>query len=164
MRNTCIENPGRRNFLRTAPAAAVAGLALTDLMILAAQAAGQASGLAGASIPAGGFLLFTAQTIADDIKALDAVEKAHTAKQFEWHEGRDHVLVILDGTTVYELGGTPKGAHSIVPGEWRAPESEGAATVTLQKGDMLVIPRGTPHMRNTVGSMAMLLISPTGKA
>ena len=86
-------------------------------------------------------------------------QKAKNAKEFEWHEGRDHVFHILDGSTVYELGGTPKNGHTTKPGEWLAPESEGAKTVTLSKGDILVIPRGTPHKRSTKESVTFLLIS-----
>ena len=35
--------------------------------------------------------------------------------------------------------------------------------MTLHKGDMLVIPRGTPHKRSTEGSVTFYLISTTGK-
>jgi mannose-6-phosphate isomerase-like protein (cupin superfamily) len=91
-------------------------------------------------------------------------EMAKSPKEFEWHEGRDHIVQILDGSTVYEVGGTPKGGHSKGPGEWLAPVSEGAATFTLKKGDMLVIPRGTPHKRSTAESVSLILISPMGSA
>ncbi len=36
--------------------------------------------------------------------------------------------------------------------------------MTLKKGDMLVIPRGTPHRRSTEGSVTLTLISPMGTA
>jgi quercetin dioxygenase-like cupin family protein len=88
------------------------------------------------------------------------IETAKSAKEFEWHESRDHVMQILDGSTVYELGGTPKNARNIRPGEWLAPDSEGAASVTLNKGDLLVIPRGTPHRRSTAGTVTILLVAP----
>ncbi len=91
-------------------------------------------------------------------------ETAKSAKEFEWHEGRDHVLQIMDGATVYEVGGTPKDGRNTKPGEWLAPGSDGAATLTLKKGDMLVIPRGTPHKRSTAESVTFLLISPMGTA
>lgn len=170
-------NEGRRNFLRTASIAAAAGLALADPRLFAAPE-GQG---AAAAAPAG-VQLFTAETLAGDIKAMEAapanstivdgknfvvlltVEKAKAAKEFEYHEGRDHVFYVLDGTTVYELGGTPKGARSTRPGEWLAPESEGATSMTLKRGDMLVIPRGTPHKRITNDSVTLLLISPMGTA
>jgi mannose-6-phosphate isomerase-like protein (cupin superfamily) len=92
------------------------------------------------------------------------VEKAESAKEFEWHEGRDHVLQIIEGTTVVEVGGIPRDGRNIKPGEWLAPASEGAAAISLKKGDMLVIPRGTPHRRTTAGSVTILLISPMGSA
>ncbi len=89
-------------------------------------------------------------------------EKAKSGAEFEWHEHRDHVFQIIEGSTVYELGGTPKGAHSKAPGEWNSPESEGHETVALNKGDMLIIARGTPHRRVTTGSVTFSLISSQG--
>ncbi len=170
-----VEDPGRRWFLRSAPVAAAAGLALTDASLFSTPAAGQ-----GAAAPQ--FQLFNASELADDIKALDAApgnnnlitdktfvmmlttEKAKSAPEFEWHEGRDHVFHILDGSTVYELGGTPKNGRQTKPGEWLAPDSEGATTLTLNKGDLLVVRRGTPHRRKTAGSVTLLLVSPQGTA
>jgi mannose-6-phosphate isomerase-like protein (cupin superfamily) len=171
-------NPSRRNFLVTASVAAAAGLTLTDARLFAAPAEGQG---ATAAAPAG-VQLFTAETLDSEIKALHeapanntivngkdfvvllTVETAKSAKEFEYHDGRDHVFYVLDGATVYEIGGAPKGAHSTKPGEWLAPESEGAVTYKLKKGDMLVIPRGTPHKRMTEGSVTLLLVSPMGSA
>jgi len=167
-------NPSRRSFLRTVPAvAAAAGLALTDKSLFAATT----------EAPAEKFQVFTAQQLADDARALQAkpgnnnlvdiktativmtTEVAHSGKEFEWHEGRDHILQIVDGTTIYELGGTPKGAHpstSGKPGEYNSPDSEGATKLTLKKGDMVTIPRNTPHRRSTAGSVTFILISSQG--
>jgi len=92
------------------------------------------------------------------------VEEKKAAKEFEWHEGRDHVFQILEGSTVYELGGTPKNGRNVKPKEWLAPESEGASRVELKKGDMLVVPRGTPHRRTTEGKVTFYLISSEGTA
>jgi quercetin dioxygenase-like cupin family protein len=89
-------------------------------------------------------------------------EEKKSGKEFEYHEGRDHIFQILEGTTVYELGGTPKSARNTKPGEWLAPASEGATSLTLHKGDMLVIPRGTPHKRSTEASVTFTLISIEG--
>jgi len=174
MPNPSITNPARRKFLRAAPAAAAAGFTLTRASLFATPAAAQDR------LPTQEFRLFKAQEIQDDLSALAAnpgnnnlvqeksvvvvltTEKAKTAAEFEWHEHRDHIFQILDGSTVYELGGTPKGAHSKAPGEWLAPESEHHQTVTLNKGDMLVVARGTPHRRITAGSVTFSLISPQG--
>jgi quercetin dioxygenase-like cupin family protein len=180
MRNASISNPARRRFLRAVPAAAAAGFTLTRASVFASS--GFASSAAAQSTGASAltFKLFKAQEIQDDLSALAAnpgnnnlvqeksfvviltAEKAKTAAEFEWHEHRDHIFQILDGATVYELGGTPKGAHSKAPGEWNSPESDGHQTVTLNKGDMLVIARGIPHRRITAGSVTFSLISPQG--
>jgi mannose-6-phosphate isomerase-like protein (cupin superfamily) len=172
MRNAALKNPTRRKFLRAVPAAAAAGFTLTRASIFASAAAAQAM-----SAPALSFKLFKAQELRDDIQALAAnpgnnnlvqektvtvvltTEKAKSGAEFEWHEHRDHVFQILEGSTVYELGGTPKGAHSKGPGEWLAPESEQHESVTLNKGDMLVVTRGTPHRRVTANSVTLSLIS-----
>ena len=168
------DHRSRRNFLRTLPAAAAAGLAFADSLARAqnAQPAGSTSS----------YQLFTAGAIQADIKALElnpgtknlvtgsnftvalTVESAKSAKEFEWHEGRDHVIEILSGWTVVEVGGIPKNGRNVGPGEWRAPACEGSAALTLNQGDMLVIPRSTPHRRSTAGTVALLLISPQGTA
>jgi mannose-6-phosphate isomerase-like protein (cupin superfamily) len=175
MVNIVTKNSSRRSFLRTAPVAAAAGFALSDTSLFAASAAAQSAVDAG-----GTFKLLSAQTIQDDIKVLEAepgtnflvteknftvmliIEKAASAKEFEWHEGRDHFLQVLDGTTVYEVGGTPKDGRNVKPGEWLAPTSVGSTALTLKAGDMLVIPRGTPHKRSTMESVCLLLTSPMG--
>ncbi len=176
MANSSLNHPTRRSFLRAATAAAATGFAVSTPKLIAAPSAVQA---AAPSAPQT-FQLFTAERLAAEWQALDTapanktlvdggtytimytVETAHSAQEFEWHEGRDHILQIVDGSTVYEVGGTPRGAHSTRPGEWLAPESEGATKMTLKKGDLLVIPRGTPHKRITPTSVTLTLISPMG--
>jgi quercetin dioxygenase-like cupin family protein len=168
----------RRNFLRTAPLAAAVSLPLTEKFLFAS---GAASGEAQASTPEP-FQLFTSGKLADAMKVVQTkpgndnlfaskalpltivmtTEEKKNAKEFEYHEGRDHIFQILDGTTLYELGGTPKDARNTKPGEWLAPTSEGATSLTLHKGDMLVIPRGTPHKRSTETSVTFMLISTEG--
>lgn len=162
-----ITNPERRNFLRTIPMTAMAGMGLAMF-----------SKLAGAQSAGGKFEVISGQDVQDAVKALQASpgnktlyesdaltialtsEREKSAKEFEWHEHRDHVFHILDGSTTYELGGTPQNAHSKGPGEWLAPASEGATTVALKQGEFLVIPRGTPHRRTTKESVLLALISP----
>ncbi|HEY6376329.1 MAG TPA: hypothetical protein VIX90_12475 [Edaphobacter sp.] len=166
------KNQSRRDFFLTAPLAAAATLSLSDAILSPIPAEAQ-------SIPAGQFQLFTASNLEGIVKELQAapgnhqlsgskttpftavitVETNKSAKEFEYHEHRDHIFQIIDGSTQYELGGTPQSPHSTGPGEWLAPSSEGARSVTLRKGDMLVIPRGLPHKRSTTGSVTLSLIS-----
>jgi mannose-6-phosphate isomerase-like protein (cupin superfamily) len=166
------KDTSRRRFLRVAPLT-VAGLPFAD-KLMSAQAASSA-----APVP---FQVFKADMLGDAMKKLQAApgndnlfqpaslpftivltkETKKAAKEFEWHEGRDHILQVLEGTTVYELGGTPQNGRNTKPQEWLAPESVGATRMTLSKGDMLVIPRGTPHKRVTETSVTFYLISTTG--
>ena len=62
------------------------------------------------------------------------------------------------GRAKYELGGMGLRTARNQGEEWLAPESVGA-TLTLNKGDMLVIPRGTPHKRITDADVTLILIS-----
>jgi mannose-6-phosphate isomerase-like protein (cupin superfamily) len=181
------KNTSRRNFLRTAPVAAAVSLSLPSITNeLLAQATPAAAGaapgadVASAALP---FQLFTAKTLDDDAKALAAkpgnnnlvdqkpgipcaivmtTEVHHSATEFEWHEGRDHIIQIIDGSTLYEVGGVPKNGRNTKPGEWLAPSSEGSKSILMGKGDMLVLPRGTPHKRSTEDSVTLILISPYG--
>ena len=123
-------------------------------------------------------MVFSAEEIEAGIKALQAspgsknlyndknfaidltVEKNTGAMEFEWHEHRDHVIHVLEGETDYELGGTPEGAHSPRDGEGLAPSSVGAMKVTLKKGAILIIRRGTPHRRTTPHSVTFILTGP----
>ena len=170
------KNTSRRNFLRTAPIAAAAGFTLTDSLMALAQAAPGADVNAAAQP----VKLFKASELADDMKALDAkpgdnrlyeskaipvqiiltTEKHKSAAEFEFHEGRDHIVQIIDGSTLYEVGGTPTGTK-VMPGtgEWHATGSTGSKSILMVKGDMLLIPRGTLHKRSTEDSVTFMLIS-----
>jgi uncharacterized protein YjlB len=175
----------RRNFLRTAPIAAAAGFTLTDALAAIAQGATAAEG-AEVNASAQPIKLWTAKDVSADVMALDAkpgdnrlydsksipvqiiltVEKHKSAAEFEWHEGRDHIVQILDGSTLYEVGGTPTGTK-VMPGEgeWHATGSTGSKSILLGKGDVMLIPRGTLHKRSTEDSVTFMLISnPAPKA
>ena len=171
----------RRNFLQAAPLAAAVSLALPDRLLFASTTPvdGIQSTAPATPVP---FQVFTASALADDAKALVAkpgnntlfdskavplaivltTEVGKSAKEFEWHEGRDHIVQIVAGSTLYEVGGTPKNPRNTRAGEWLAPASEGSSSFKLSKGDMLLIPRGTPHMRSTEGSVTFILISSSG--
>ncbi|RZU43137.1 hypothetical protein BDD14_4768 [Edaphobacter modestus] len=163
----------RRNFLLTAPLAAAVASPFADTM-MRASTAGSAAGQAAEE---SAIQVFPAAEMEGELKGVQAnhgtknlltspgtlmilnAETKKAAKEFEWHATRDHVFQVLDGETKYDLGGTPKGAHQTKPGEWLAPESEGAKAVILKKGDYLFVPRMTPHRRTTDGSVSLLLIS-----
>ncbi|HEY5055970.1 MAG TPA: hypothetical protein VII58_07405 [Acidobacteriaceae bacterium] len=179
------KNTSRRNFLRTAPVAAAAGFTLADSLAAMAQAGAASTVQQGMEVNAAAqpIKLWTDKDLGEAMKALDAkpgddrlydsksipvqivltTEKHKSAPEFEWHEGRDHIVQIIDGSTLYEVGGTPTGAHINqkvrTSGEWLAPSATGTKSILMVKGDMLLIPRGTLHKRSTEDSVTFLLIS-----
>jgi hypothetical protein len=166
----------RRNFLRTAPIAATVGFTFADSLMAMAQAGAPGADVVASAQP---IKYFKANELDADMKALDAkpgdnklyesksipvqiiltTEKHKSATEFEWHEGRDHLVQIIDGSTLYEVGGTPTGGHVMGPGEWHATGSTGSKSILMGKGDMLLIPRGTLHKRSTEDSVTFMLIS-----
>jgi mannose-6-phosphate isomerase-like protein (cupin superfamily) len=77
----------------------------------------------------------------------------------EIHDASDDVYYVLDGTATLTLGGTLDAPKEVEPGEWRGPGIKGGQSFDVKKGDLVVVPRGTPHMRSTAGKdFAMILI------
>jgi mannose-6-phosphate isomerase-like protein (cupin superfamily) len=85
-------------------------------------------------------------------------EKDHAAPSGELHDASDDVYYVLEGTATLTLGGKLETPKEVEPGEWRGKIS-GGQNVEIKKGDLVVVPRGTPHERNTVGKdFTMILI------
>jgi mannose-6-phosphate isomerase-like protein (cupin superfamily) len=87
----------------------------------------------------------------------------------EAHRDSDDYHVMLEGSAVYYLGGTLDAAKETAPGEWRGTGITGGRTVELRPGDMIFVPRGTPHQRSTEGrdatySVIKVYKEPTPKA
>jgi len=104
---------------------------------------------------------------ADDIVPLAGVQMRvavfHDEKRendpIELHDGSDDIYYVLDGTATLLLGGALVDAKEISPGEWRSKTSTDGKKFTIKKGDLIVVPRGTPHQRTAVGkTFSMILI------
>jgi mannose-6-phosphate isomerase-like protein (cupin superfamily) len=77
----------------------------------------------------------------------------------EVHDDSDDIYYVLDGTATLMLGGTLVDANEISPGEWRAKTATGGQKVPIKKGDLIIVPRGTPHQRTVTGKgFSMILI------
>ena len=87
-------------------------------------------------------------------------ERDRPAPGGEVHDASDDVYYVLEGSATLTLGGKLDAtAHEVEPGEWRAKTIVGGQTYEINKGDLVVVPRGTPHMRSTAGkTFSMLLI------
>ena len=77
----------------------------------------------------------------------------------EVHDSSDDIYYVLDGEATLLLGGTLVEPNEISPGEWRAKTASGGQRVVIRKGDLIIVPRGTPHQRTVTGKgFSMILI------
>jgi glc operon protein GlcG len=63
----------------------------------------------------------------------------------EVHTSDTDVFYVLSGSATLVTGGIMTGGKEIGPNEWRGEGIEGGETRRIVKGDVVVIPAGTPH-------------------
>lgn len=77
----------------------------------------------------------------------------------EVHDASDDVFYVLEGSAELTLGGKLENPREATPGEWKSKVIVGGKTFTITKGDLIVIPRGTPHQRvNSKGKEFSLIL------
>ncbi|MDQ2945114.1 MAG: hypothetical protein M3Y27_04100 [Acidobacteriota bacterium] len=67
------------------------------------------------------------------------------AGQVEQHEKETDVIYVVDGAATFVTGGTMVGGKVTKPGQWAGSDIQGGQTHHLTKGDVIVVPAGTPH-------------------
>ena len=72
---------------------------------------------------------------------------AHRDKpgQPEAHDRETEIVLIMEGEATYVTGGTLVGSKERQPGERGGSDIQGGQTRHLTKGDVIVLPPGTPH-------------------
>lgn len=90
--------------------------------------------------------------------AIQHDEKKDTALA-ELHDASDDVYYVLEGSAQLTLGGKLDSPKEQTPGEWRSEKIIGGTSFTIKKGDLIIVPRGTPHHRiNTKGKTFSLIL------
>ena len=131
------------------------------------------------SAPNRPFVVKTKQSLADLEKSLRGENKTedltggagtqlrvavqHDAKrdssEAESHDASDDVYYVLEGSAELTLGGRLENPREVSTGEWRASKIIGGQTFTIKNGDLIVVPRGTPHRRvNAKGKTFSLIL------
>jgi mannose-6-phosphate isomerase-like protein (cupin superfamily) len=86
-------------------------------------------------------------------------EKNRAGAAAELHDASDDVYYVLEGSAMLTLGGRLDAPKEADPGEWRSPKIVDGKTFEIKKGDLVVVPRGTPHQRSTANKdFTMILI------
>ena len=65
--------------------------------------------------------------------------------QVEIHDKEMDVLYVTAGAATFVTGGKIVGAKSTRPNQWLGTDITGGTTHKLVKGDVIVVPAGTPH-------------------
>jgi glc operon protein GlcG len=80
------------------------------------------------------------------------------AGQVEVHTKDTDIIYILEGTTTLATGGTVVGGKVTEPDEIRGSDVTGGETRTLRKGDVVVVPNGTPHWFKAVSGPVLYYV------
>ena len=67
------------------------------------------------------------------------------AGRSEVHTDDTDIFYVLDGSATFVTGGEVTGGEPTGPGQVRGDGITGGQTHTLSKGDIIVVPKGTPH-------------------
>jgi glc operon protein GlcG len=67
------------------------------------------------------------------------------AGQVEVHDKETDVIYMVDGEATFVTGGTAVGLKTTRPGQKVGTNIQGGETHNLTKGDVIVVPAGTPH-------------------
>ena len=67
------------------------------------------------------------------------------AGQAEVHVKDTDIIYVLDGTTTFVTGGTVIDGKTTAPDEIRGSAVKDGETRRLGKGDVIIVPNGTPH-------------------
>jgi mannose-6-phosphate isomerase-like protein (cupin superfamily) len=77
----------------------------------------------------------------------------------EIHEKETDIFYVIDGSATIIVGGTAVESRQTRPGQLTAKDIQGGESHDLKKGDVLVIPAGTPHWFKQVnGSISYLTV------
>jgi mannose-6-phosphate isomerase-like protein (cupin superfamily) len=77
--------------------------------------------------------------------------------QVEVHEKETDVIYVVDGEATFVTGGTMVGGKATKPGQLLGSDIEGGETHHLSRGDVIVVPAGTPHWFKEVPTSATTL-------
>jgi mannose-6-phosphate isomerase-like protein (cupin superfamily) len=82
------------------------------------------------------------------------VSGAHRDKagQVEVHEKETDIIYITGGDATFVTGGTMAGGKMTKAGQWLGTDIQGGESRHVTKGDVIVIPAGTPHWFKEVPS------------
>lgn len=92
------------------------------------------------------------------------VQGGHRDKtgQVEVHETETDVIYVQDGEATFVTGGKMIGGKLTRPGQYLGMEIQGGESHHLTKGDVIVVPAGTPHwFKEVQGAISYFVVKVT---
>ncbi len=78
--------------------------------------------------------------------------------EVEMHARDTDIFYILEGSATFVTGGKMVEPHTTAPGETRAKAITGGQEHKLEKGDVIVIPKGIPHWFKQVNGLMLYYV------
>jgi glc operon protein GlcG len=86
------------------------------------------------------------------------ISRRDRAGQSEVHDTETDVFYVMEGSATFVTGGTMVDAKTTSPGQVRGTGITGGTTHMLSKGDVIVIPKGTPHWFKEVPALVVYFV------
>ena len=81
----------------------------------------------------------------------------------ELHTEETDVIYVVEGTATFVTGGTMVDGKVTTPGQIRGTGIDGGVTHHLKKGDVIIVPNGTPHQfTETSNPFLYFIVKPIG--
>jgi mannose-6-phosphate isomerase-like protein (cupin superfamily) len=84
--------------------------------------------------------------------------RREAAGQAEVHVKDTDIIYVLEGSPVFVTGGTVRDGKTAAPDEIRGAAIEGGETRRLATGDVIIVPKGTPHWFKEVDSPVLYYV------
>ena len=116
-------------------------------MVLAASASAQAADVTyfGADQVSAAFAKGAVLFDGKDANYMVHASRRDAAGQAEVHERDTDVIYVLDGSALFVTGGTVRDGKTTAASEIRGAAIDGGDSRRLAKGDVIIVPKGTPH-------------------
>ena len=87
-----------------------------------------------------------------------SMSRREEAGQSEVHDAETDVFYVMEGSATFVTGGTIVGGKTTAPGQVRGTGIINGTTHMLSKGDVVVIPKGTPHWFKEVPEVVVYFV------
>jgi len=97
-------------------------------------------------------------TLASGSDHIVSMSRRDKGGQSEVHDTETDVFYIMEGSATFITGGTVVDGKTTAPGQIRGSGITGGKTHMLSKGDVIVIPKGTPHWFKEVPEIVVYFV------